>query len=375
MGIEFSLFKIIFMSRIVFILSLIVFMACSHKNEDSFTLQGSFANPTSDYIILLQESDIERKVSAFIDTIYLDTEGKFNASFNLEPHLYTLVIDNNKIPLAINKGQHIIIDSAKITGSKDTELLMAYEKMRKISLDHLVNSVRKEIKKEATAESPNAFKIDSLNKLEVANYDIHLEELNTFIKKNMDNSIALYATSIRWKDEKNISFFDDLVSNFEKQYPNLGIAKKLREKVNRLQQTSVGGIAPEIKMNTIEGNTISLSSINQKYTLIDFWASWCGPCRRESELLNNLYTKYHDKGLEIYGISLDTKKKIWLNAIEKDERVWTNVSSLEGFKTQAAYDFTVTALPVNYLIDNTGKIIAKNVHGDTLKQVIEHTFK
>jgi len=363
------------MSRIVFILSLIVFMACSHKNEDSFTLQGSFANPTSDYIILLQESDIERKVSAFIDTIYLDTEGKFNASFNLEPHLYTLVIDNNKIPLAINKGQHIIIDSAKITGSKDTELLMAYEKMRKISLDHLVNSVRKEIKKEATAESPNAFKIDSLNKLEVANYDIHLEELNTFIKKNMDNSIALYATSIRWKDEKNISFFDDLVSNFEKQYPNLGIAKKLREKVNRLQQTSVGGIAPEIKMNTIEGNTISLSSINQKYTLIDFWASWCGPCRRESELLNNLYTKYHDKGLEIYGISLDTKKKIWLNAIEKDERVWTNVSSLEGFKTQAAYDFTVTALPVNYLIDNTGKIIAKNVHGDTLKQVIEHTFK
>ncbi len=375
MGIEFSLFKTIFMSRIILISILVIFTACSHQNEDSFTLQGSIANPTSDYIILHQENDIERKISTLIDTIYLDNEGKFKAGFNLEPHLYTLIIDNNKIPLAIDKGQHITINNEKITGSKDTELLMAYEKLRKLSLDSVVNSVRKEIKKEANAKNPNAIKIDSLNKLEVENYDLHLEELNAFIKKNMDNSIALYATSIRWKDENNISFFDDLVGNFEKQYPNLSITKKLREKVNRLQQASVGGIAPEIKMKTIKGNTISLSSINQKYTLIDFWASWCGPCRRESELLNNLYAKYHDLGLEIYGISLDTKKQIWLNAIEKDQRVWTNVSSLEGFKTQAAYDFTVTALPVNYLIDNTGKIIAKNVHGDTLKQVIEHTFK
>ena len=105
--------------------------------------------------------------------------------------------------------------------------------------------------------------------------------------------------------------------------------------------------------------------------MIDFWASWCGPCRSESNTLNDLYGKYNAKGFEIYGVSLDDKKNKWLKAIEKDNRTWPNVSSLQGFKTPASYDYAVTALPDNYLIDANRKIIAKNIHGEKLITLVD----
>ena len=187
----------------------------------------------------------------------------------------------------------------------------------------------------------------------------------------MNNTLGLYATSIRWKGAENLNFYDSLTKAFERVNPDLEITKKLREKVSRLQQTSVGGIAPDIEMKTQNGKVIRLSSVQKKYTLIDFWASWCGPCRSESNTLNDLYKKYNAKGFEIYGVSLDDKKNKWLKAIEKDNRIWTNVSSLQGFKTPASYDYAVTALPDNYLIDAKRKIIAKNIHGEKLITLID----
>ncbi len=364
------------MNKILFFLIILLFSACSKKEKSSFVLQGQIENPVNNFIILYQEIDIEKKVSTLIDTIFLDKEGKFKAKYKTAPHFYSLTINKDKkIPLAIDSGQIITIKvgatDENISGSKDTDLLMEYESLRGKSLARLVTSVRKQITAENKTENPNPKKIDSLGKLEIENYNIHLEELNTFIKEKMGTSFALYPTSLRWKGEENIKFFDSLVNRFENRYPNLAITNKLREKVTRIQQTSIGGQVPSIVMSTPNKNTISLFSINKKYTLIDFWASWCGPCRRESVILNKLYKKYNNAGFEIYGVSLDTNKKQWLNAIEKDNRNWINVSSLEGFKTPAAYDFTITALPVNFIIDNKGKIIAKDVHGEDLEQIID----
>ncbi|MDY7394839.1 TlpA disulfide reductase family protein [Aureibaculum sp. 2210JD6-5] len=368
------------MKNILFLLVILVFGACSQKKEATFTLQGNVINTKTDYIILFQENDIERKISTLIDTIYLDENGSFSADFNNEPHYYTLVInDNKKIPLAIDKEQNINIKvddtETSITGSKDTDLLIAYENLREKSLDRLVKSIRKQISDENKTENPSPKKIDSLGQLEIKNYDLHLDELNTFIKEKMGTSIAIYPTSLRWKGEDNIPFFDSLVDSFENSHPNLTITEKLREKVTRLQQTSIGGKVPDIIMNTADNKTVSLFSINKKYTLIDFWASWCGPCRRESEILNRLYKKYKDDGFEIYGVSLDTNKQQWLKAIEKDNRNWANVSSLEGLKTPAAYNFAVTALPMNYVIDSKGRIIAKNLHGAELLEFIDNLMQ
>ncbi|MCF6348327.1 MAG: TlpA family protein disulfide reductase [Flavobacteriaceae bacterium] len=372
------------MNRLIytlFIFLLLIIISCSKKQEVIFSIQGSISPAKEKFILLEQESDIERKITKVVDTIYLTKDGKFKAEYNLEPHLYTLQLDNDKsVTLAIDKGQHINIEvtdfdakkfKTTITGSKDTETLLAYETFREKSLDTLVKSVRRRIKELKKAEIPNQRKIDSLGSLEIANYDIHLAELNQFIAANMGTTLGLYATSIRWKGAENLSFFDSLTTAFEVAHPNLKITAKLREKVTRLQQTSVGGTATNIEMNTADGTIISLYSIHKKYTLIDFWASWCGPCRRESKMLNELYKTYNDKGFEIYGVSLDDKRDKWLKALEKDNRTWTNVSSLQRFKTPAAYDYAVTALPMNYLIDVDYKIVGKNLHEDELINLLE----
>jgi thiol-disulfide isomerase/thioredoxin len=375
----------IFFKTFSSIIALILIVSCAKNEEPTFTIEGTITSTENNYVLLYEETDIERKVSTLIDTIFLDAEGKFKAEFNLQPHLYRLDLgDQKEVILAIDKGQHLIIHinspdknqiEKAVSGSIDTEKLWAYEDFRDKSLDTLVQRVRREIKALNQIENPDSSKIDSLGNLEVTNYDIHIEDLNNFVKTRMGTTIGLYATSIRWRGEENLALFDSLVSAFEKEHQDLDISSKLREKITRLQQTSIGGIAANIAMKSANGTTLQLSDINKQYTLIDFWASWCGPCRRESESLNELYNKYNKKGFEIYGVSLDSNRDKWLAALEKDQRVWANVSSLEGFKTPAAFDYAVTALPDNYLIDAAGKIIAKNIHGEELEVLLEELFK
>jgi len=354
--------------------------SCNEKTEPKFTIQGSISPLKTDYIILKQETDIERNISTIIDTIALTEEGNFFKEIKLEPHLYKLQLNTRKsVLLALNSPQHIIVKisdfnnknfKTTITGSKDSEILLAYENFRKKSLDSLVQSVRRQVKAVKNSDDPDQDEIKRLQQLEIENYAIHLKELNDFIKHNMSNTLGLYATSIRWKGVENFNLYDSLTIAFEETHPDLEVTKKLREKITRLRQTSIGGTAPDINMNTPEGSQISLSSIQKQYTLVDFWASWCGPCRSESSTLNDLYGKYNNRGFEIYGVSLDDKEDKWLKAIEKDNRIWTNVSSLEAFKTPASYDYAVTALPDNYLLDKNRKIIAKNVHGEELALLI-----
>jgi len=358
---------------------LIIFISCVKKSEPAFSIQGSISPVNEKFILLKQQADIERKIATVVDTIYLDKKGEFKVDYNLEPHLYTLQLDtDNTITLAIDNGQHINIEvthsGTEITGSTDTDALLAYETFRKKSLDTLVQSVRRQAKAIKNSDHPDEEKIRSLEQLEVENYEKHLAELNNFIKNNIGRSIGLYATSLRWKGAENLSFFDSLTTAFEAAHPNLKVGTKLREKITRLQQTSVGGAATNIEMNTAEDIAVSLASMHKKYTLIDFWASWCGPCRSESKMLNELYKTYNKKGFEIYGVSLDDKQDKWIKAMEKDNRIWTNVSSLEAFKTKAAYDYAVTALPMNYLIDTDYKIVGKNLHEDELMMLLDKLF-
>ena len=371
--------SVLFASFLLFIIS------CTKKSEPIFTLEGKISPVSTNYVLLIENTDIERKATKIVDTIFLDNKGDFKIDFNLEPNLYTLQFNtSNQVVLAIDKGQKIKINITNantkdfksiITGSKDTDALLAYESLRKRSLDSLVQSVRREVKKVKKSENPDQEKIIELEQLEIKNYSIHLTELDAFIKSKMGNTIGIYATSIRWKGEEDLSFFDALTSDFESAHPNLKVSVNLREKVRRLQQTSIGGTVTEIEMKDVKEDLVSLSSVKKKYTLIDFWASWCGPCRSESKGLNALYEKYKDKGFEIYGVSLDTKRDKWMDAIIKDHRIWPNVSSLEGFKTKAAFDFTVTSLPMNYIIDENNKIVGKNLHGKEIENLVERLLK
>lgn len=367
--------------RHFFILSFftILFIGCTSEKKPSFTLEGSVSNLKENFIVLSVLEDIQNAKTKVIDTIKVTDLGEFKSDYNLEPNIYSLTFDGIKtIPLAIDKGQHITVkgpslDDLEISGSVDTDLLNAYEAFRIESLDRLVNSVRKEIKT-LQSEKANEDKIAELREVEVENYKKHLNELTTFVKEKMGTSIAVYPTSIRWNGEDNLPFLQNLVAEFEEKNPALKITQKLKEKLHLLEKTSVGGTISGIEMPSSSNELISLNNIRAKYTLIDFWASWCPPCRTESKLLHTLYNTYQAKGFEIYGISLDSKRENWLNAIEKDKRIWTNVSTVEGFKTPVSLEYGITSLPTNFLIDASGKIISVNIHGQHLKEKIDALF-
>ncbi|MGI8668319.1 MAG: redoxin domain-containing protein [Aridibacter sp.] len=362
---------------------LIFNIACQEKSASTFNISGQIKNAPNNFMILTQEEDVNRKQNKVITQIPLDKNGKFDMDFDLEPYIYTLNFDGNKkVTLAIDKGQQIKVlgdaedlSNVKISGSEDTEKLEAYEKFRKESLERLVYPVREEIKKIQENDHPeNAQKIEELGKAEIDNYDKHKDELIDFVKKNMGTTIAVYATSLRWDGEKNIPVLEFVAKDFEAKHPDLAVTKKINEKVKILKNTSVGGTVPKINLPDKNGRETALFPLKGRYTLVDFWASWCSPCRRESKILAEFYEKYHDKGFEIYGVSLDDKKDLWLNAIEKDKRTWTNVSSLQGFETPITFDYAVTALPAKFIVDEKGKIVAKNLHGKELQEKIESLF-
>jgi peroxiredoxin len=137
----------------------------------------------------------------------------------------------------------------------------------------------------------------------------------------------------------------------------------------------VGAMAPAFTQNDIDGKPIKLSDFKGKYVLIDFWASWCGPCRGENPNVVSAYAKYHDKGLEILGVSLDTKKEAWIKAIADDNLTWKHVSDLKGWKNEVGALYGIQSIPANLLIDPTGKVIAKDLRGTALTDKLAEILK
>ena len=144
----------------------------------------------------------------------------------------------------------------------------------------------------------------------------------------------------------------------------------LKGNLARMKGRLVGNEAPDFAQNDPEGNPVTLSSLKGKVVLLDFWASWCGPCRRENPNVVRLYEKYKDKGFEILGVSLDRDKARWLQAIEKDGLKWLHVSDLKGWKNEVAQLYGVSSIPHTVLLDAEGKIIAQKLRGDALERKV-----
>ena len=151
--------------------------------------------------------------------------------------------------------------------------------------------------------------------------------------------------------------------------------KAIAAQIAKLESTAIGQIAPNFTITTPEGESISLYDIKGKVKLIDFWASWCGPCRGENPHVVEIYKESHPKGLEIFGVSLDNNKEAWVKAIADDGLVWKHGSDLKGWQSAPAQLYSVSGIPHTVLLDENNKIIAKNLRGDELKQKIAELLK
>lgn len=185
--------------------------------------------------------------------------------------------------------------------------------------------------------------------------------------------VALWATNFLPAD-KEMALLEDIGERFRKARPNHPQVKPFLENLKRIKGVSIGSDAPEIALPTPAGPIMRLSDLRGKYVLIDFWASWCGPCRRENPNVIKTYATYKDKGFEIFGVSLDQEKAAWINAIAKDQLTWPHVSDLQYWNSVAAQAYQVSSIPMTFLLDPQGKVIAKGLRGDSLNQYLANLF-
>ena len=200
------------------------------------------------------------------------------------------------------------------------------------------------------------------------NESIYEDAEYEFIQNNPDNTLSLqflkgYLDKERPDYAKWKALYEALSADIRNTPKGLEIAKLIES-----EAVKEGGIAPDFTQEDVDGKPFQFSSIKGKYVLIDFWASWCVPCRKENPNVVKAYQKYKDKNFEIVGISLDTQRESWIKAIADDKLEWINVSDLKGWKNEVSMDYGIKAVPSNFLVDPEGKIIGVNLRGEDLEK-------
>jgi len=195
--------------------------------------------------------------------------------------------------------------------------------------------------------------------------------IEDFITKHPGSDLSAYLVAQFYSYPQQAAdqarLFATLTKNAQQSHYGKGVA----EAVEGAAKTTIGVDAPGFVQQDTSGNNVSLASFKGKYVLVDFWASWCGPCRKENPNVVKAYNKYKDKNFTIIGVSLDNDKTKWEKAIAQDNLTWIHVSDLKGWQNSAVLDYYVKSVPANFLVDPNGKIIAKNLRGEDLEKMLE----
>ena len=198
------------------------------------------------------------------------------------------------------------------------------------------------------------------------------ELMAAFIKAHPDSYLSLVITNSYLSSSPDIAEIGPLYAGLSKKIKQTPKGKETTEVINRLKDVQIGAQAPPFTQKDTSGNEVRLADFKGKYVLVDFWASWCLPCRAENPDVLKAYNEYKSRNFTVLGVSLDAEKAraAWIQAIQKDNLPWTQVSDLKFWENAAAKLYGVRAIPANFLVDPNGKIIAKNLHGDELGKTL-----
>jgi peroxiredoxin len=314
-----------------------------------------------------------------VDTMTVNEDGTYYSTYKPdEPGYYRINFYQTQFVNLLFTGEPVEVN---VDGSNPTA---SFEIKNSEEMDHVndLNSLMEDFQKDISdirekfynaAEEKDTVKLlESRNDL-INRQGEYIKQVKDKIRK-MGTSIALLQAVNYLEKEQEFLFIDSVANVIDKEVPDYQIKREFIIEVERLRKLAIGAPAPEIALPDPEGNIIKLSSFRGSYVLIDFWAAWCGPCRKENPNILKLYKKYHDKGFEVYGVSLDKNKEDWLQAIEKDGLIWPQVSDLKYFQSIAVQDYNIGQIPFNYLIDREGNIIGKNMHGKNLEDKLAELF-
>lgn len=208
-------------------------------------------------------------------------------------------------------------------------------------------------------------KEDSLRQRYAALSNVRENAIRQWLSGNRDSYVAPFVIAINYLSNGTGEVLEPLYTPLSQRVKESYYGNAVGERVQQMMATTIGQEAPDFMQADPNGKSISLASLRGKFVLVDFWASWCGPCRQENPNLVRTYQQFKDK-LVILGVSLDQKRELWLKAIEDDKLTWLHVSDLNGWSNAVAVQYGINSIPANFLLDPSGKIIAKGLRGQQL---------
>jgi len=374
----------------VLVISLLA--SCKDNESKSFTVSGVLHNAPSK-VVYIEESDITTGKKTLKDSSAIAADGKFSISLNATPNaVYNLLLQNDvsQFVTLINDAAKIGVDADftkrtdfyTVTGSKASKSIQEYlAKISGMQRDRFniyfqVDSIKRINGDSALAQNLN-----------IQEKQISSEE-KTFTQQTVqqatNSSLALFILSTYqgmardpnfrvngFTDAEVVALLTDVLNKFPERTDIAGIRNSVEASIPKTLW--VGKTAPEISLPDTDGRTVKLSSFRGKYVLVDFWASWCGPCRRENPNVVQAFNQFKNKNFTILGVSLDRpgQKENWLKAIKEDNLTWTHISDLKFWQSEVVPLYQVGGIPFNVLVDPDGKVVAENLRGNALGQKLQ----
>ncbi len=356
----------------------------TENNTPQITLTGNIQPAQKGWIKVEKFADnnftlldsVELKGTTFSVKMNVSAESDFYKITLLNKRQIPLVLSQNDKNVKISVDANTPSLDYKITGSPDSE---HYQK-----LNSILENINKEKQRLGEIYNKAQGNPAEMERIEEEFYDMQrksIENVKKFIGESRPSIVSIVASNTLVPEEE-FEFLKNLAEEVQKKYPNSPYTQKFTAQIAKMEtqfkekeHISIGKIAPDIALPTPDGGSLKISDLKGKYVILDFWASWCRPCRAENPKVVKLYQKYKDKGLEILGISLDKDAIAWKKAIADDNLTWKHISDLKFWQSEASQLYKVQSIPATFLLDKEGKIIAKDLRGKALEKKMEEIFK